>query len=190
MNIEKYKERAMTFQDYIEEAQIKNDEDAKHATNIAKDIRELRKAVEREKDDYVKPAKEIQNKAKAVYDPVINLCNGLEKIITSKASEFILTQRKAIEEKQRKIAERVQSGKIKEETGIRQMEKVPEAKKTIQGENGQIRVAEYEDIEVKNEALIPREYMIPDYVRIRKAVLGGAVIPGVEKIKKIRTSLY
>ncbi len=188
--IELYKERAMTFQEYIETAQIKTDEDAKHATTIAKDIRELRKAVEGEKDEYIKPAKEIQNKAKAQYDPVINLCKVLEKEITTKATEFILQQKKAIEEKQRKIAERAQSGKIKEETAVRQMEKAGEVKKSIQGENGQIRVAEYEDIEITDEALIPREYLVPDTVRIRKAVLGGIDIPGVKKIKKIRTSIY
>lgn len=180
----------MTFQEQIEEAVVKTDDDAKEATNIAKQIKELRLVVEKEKDEYIKPAKEIQNKAKAQYDPVINLCKALEKNITGKATEFILAQRKAIEEKQRKIAERAQSGRIKESTAIKQMEDLGEAKKTVQSEKGQIRVAEYDDIEIKDESLIPREYLVPDTVRIRKAVLGGQEIPGVIKVKKVRTSLY
>jgi transcriptional regulator of heat shock response len=188
--IEVYKNQAMDIYEQVETMEVKTNEDAQEATTIAKQVKEIRLLVEKEKDAYVKPAKEIQNKAKAVYDPVIDVCKNLERTIVAKASQFILAQRKAVEEKQQKIADSVQSGRIKEETALRQMEKIPDVKKSVQGENGQIRVSEYEDIEIQNENLIPRNYLVPDTAKIRKAVLGGVDVPGVIKVKKVKNSLY
>ncbi len=81
-------------------------------------------------------------------------------------------------------------GKIKESTAIRQIENMPEQRKSIQSESSRIGVAEYEDIEIIDEMAIPREYLIPDLKKIKKVVLAGVEVAGVIKIKKVRTSLY
>ncbi len=72
--IEEYKDEAMSFQDTIEEIEEKtayDERDAKKASDIAREIKELKILIEKEKEECLKTAKE---KIDVQYDPVIRFC--------------------------------------------------------------------------------------------------------------------
>ena len=61
------------------------------------------------------------------------------------------------------------------------VEKNPEDKRI-----GEVTVQEKEDIELIDESLIPREYLVPDLFKIKSAILNGKEVPGARKsIKRV-----
>ncbi len=85
--IGKYKDEAMSFQDMIEEIEEKetyNERDSKKGSDIAKEIKELKILIEKEKKEFLKTAKE---KIDVQYDPVIRFCE-YNKYRAEKIVEF------------------------------------------------------------------------------------------------------
>lgn len=188
--IEEYKNSITPIKEQIENIVVRNDEDVATASDITKRIKEVRLKVEAEKEEYVKPAKEIIAKAKNVYDPVILNCKQLEDTIKGKNGDYIIAKNQKIRQEQEKIAKQMEEGKIKEEVAIRKMEQVGEEAKSIRGEISQIRVSERKDVEIFDETLLPREYLVPDFQKIKKVVLAGIEVPGAKIVKKVITSQY
>ena len=103
------------------------------------------------------PAKQILERAKADFDPLIKAFKGVETILKDKATIYITEKNRKIKEEEDKITKKVEEGKMKEGTALKRMEKLPEQTKTVQGNTSQLRVTEYEDIEIVDVNLIPRE---------------------------------
>jgi hypothetical protein len=83
------------------------------------------------------------------------------------------------------IADKVSTGKIDLEEASEKIDGLKPVN-TYSGDSGSINFREHKTIVITDEAKIPRSYMIPDLVKIRADIIGGAVIPGVEiKIEKI-----
>jgi hypothetical protein len=190
MEIQRYRESAVELQTIVDTAIVKSEEDVANATDIAKRIREVRLKVEAEKKEYEKPAKEIIAKAKSVYDPVINTLKTIEDKIKDKSAEYIIAERQRVREAQAKVEKKLEEGKMKDTTAVRKMEEIGEEKKSIRGEMGQMRVTEYKDVEIYDETLLPREYLVPDTQKIKKLVLAGVEIAGAKIVIKNKTSLY
>ena len=80
------------------------------------------------------------------------------------------------------IEVKVQTGKMDIITAAEKMEKITPAT-SVNGENGKIQYRIIKKIIIKDISKLPRKYLIPDSFLIKKDVLSGVKIPGVE-IKK------
>lgn len=171
--------------------EVKSDEDLSKLSDWTKQVKDVSKKVTIEKDEYVKPAKEIISKAKSVYDPFLELAKKVEKILKDKGTAYVIARNKAIEDQKGKIAGRAERGTIREETAVRKMEELPDQIKTAKGESSEFRVTMVDDVEIVDEALIPREYLDINMPRLRAAVCKARIeVPGAKLIQKPRTSSY
>lgn len=186
-----YQDKATELEKFALSIEIKSDDDLTRASDQVKQAKEVQKTIEKKKDEYVLPAKQILERAKADFDPLIKAFKGVETILKDKATIYITEKNRKIKEEEDKIAKKVEEGKMKEGTALKKMEKLPEQTKTVQGNTSQLRVTEYEDIEIVDVNLIPREYMLPDTTRIKAVVLKARVeVAGVKIIKKTKTASY
>lgn len=146
-------------------------------------VKKAKKEVTQVRDKYIAPAKEIISHAKATFDPFINGCDEIEKVLKDKAQEYLLAEEKRAEEARAKEIKKVESGYQKPETAANKIAAIPEADRKAEASNSTLSIRKVKDVKIVDEKAIPDEWYKPrelDMVRIKKAALAGAVIPGVE----------
>ncbi len=185
MNVEEVEEKIKGMKAMVEGTEIKTDEDLEKVADTIKEVKTLGKIVKAEKERFTKPAMEIVNNAREKYLPFEQECKDAENALKDKADVFMEARDKKIEEEEARIAAKVEKGSIKEETGLKQMENVEQQKPTIKTESGAQLQRKMVDVAViVDESKIPHEYYDLNEVRVRRAALAGAIIPGVEIQKK------
>lgn len=173
-----------------ESIEIKTDEQMLEAGEIKKKIKIVGKMVKEKKEAITKPLNDALKQVRELFKP---LEEGYEQADDMIASKMIAYQR-IIEEKQRKIEEearkkleeaqkQLEQGKLTEKQAERVENKIEkkleEAPQVIKkSENFQTR--EIKKFRIINETEVPREYLMIDEVKVRKAMMAGIVVSGVE----------
>jgi hypothetical protein len=158
---------------------------------MIKRIIDLRKRIENEKTEYTKPARDIIAKANDTYNPFIDSCKKAEATLKERSTAFLVDREKKRKEEEAKIAKKLEEGKIKKpETAVRHMEALPEAPRTVKTEESSLRLRMVKKLEITDESKLPREFLVPDTTRIKKALDAGIGVPGAHLIEVPSTSSY
>lgn len=177
------KKDADLFEAVAQEMSINNDEDMQHATKIGADVKFVAKAIQIKKESFTKPLNESLKNIREFFSPVEKQLAWAETLIKEKMNNYLKTQREEAEKKIKALEARVEKGTMKLSTAASKMAEL-EPTKTVKTERGSMNVRVTRDIEVYDEMAIPREYLIIDYVKLRKDALGGKEIAGVKVIEK------
>lgn len=162
-----------------ESLEITSDESLKLATDELSGIKTYAKSLKAEKEKLTKPARDIIKWAQERFRPLEDSLKNAEIYIKTKMLQYHKEVREKAEKEEAQIAGRVERGTIKFETGVRKMGEVNQVQTTSQGDTGVATTKKIKKVEITNQALLPREYLIPDTVLIRKDALAGKEIPGV-----------
>lgn len=185
------KQVAVLKKDAFEGITVQSDEDLARASDSIKRTIELRKKIEKEKEDYTKPAREIIGKANLVYTPLINALKDAEMNLKRISTNYMMEREKKRKDEEAKIAKKLEDGKIKKpETAVRQIEKLPEAPRNVQGTASSLRIRMVKKLEITDESKLPREFLVPDTTKIKKALDAGIEVPGAHLIEVPSTSSY
>lgn len=161
---------------------ILNDEDLHKAKDLLTNVNLAGDMIQKLKDGIIKPINEGLKGIRAMFSPPETEKEQTVMIIKQK----MIFYHNAIEEKRRieeaRIAARVEKGTMKIETAARKIEDMPAIQTKIADGNsvGSVVFKEEKKVVVVDEALIPRQYLVPDMVLIRRAALAGVEIPGVK----------
>lgn len=130
------------------------------------------------KEAITKPMNAALKEARALFAPIED---KLEAAIGSVRKEMTRYQTEAEAEKSR-IAARVGEGrgKLKVETAVGKIAAIGAPEKVAAANGGAVQFVDTPCFEIVDASALPREYLIPDEVAIRKALIGGAVIPGTK----------
>jgi len=170
---------------------VESHDDVAKVSDLIRAVKDVRKKVEDRKEEYTAPAKAIIATAKKDFDPIIAEAKAVEDTLKGKAQAFIVADNKRIADQEAKIAAAAAAGKISDEKALQKLDKLPDQQKSVAGGASRLTVTEYEDIEVTDEAAIPRQYLVVDLVRLKAAVLKARLdVPGVKIIKKAKTSSH
>lgn len=162
-----------------ESLEITSDESLKLATDELSGIKTYAKALKVEKEKLTKPAREIVKWAQERFRPLEDSLKNAEIYIKTKMLAYNKKKDEAAQKKEEAIAGRVERGTMKFETGVRKMDEVEKAETTTRGDVGKVTTRKVKKVEITNPELLPREYLIPDTVRIRKDALADVEIAGV-----------
>lgn len=157
----------------VEAIDVSDNDAVKKAGTI---IKEAKKWLKGERDKYIAPAKEIIAQAKDQYDPFIKNVEDVEKKLKARVTEYVTEQNRIAEKERQRLADRVERGTMKAETAVDKMEKIEDPGKSVGG----VTVRTIKKMRITDASLIPREFLVPDEVAIRKALLNGQEIPGAE----------
>ena len=163
--------------------QITNQTDLTKAVDVLSRIKQVGKLIQEAMNAPIKVAyaayKEIKAKQEAIYGEYLARHEQAEKIVKDKMLAF----QRMVEEERRKeearLAARVEKGTMKFETAVAKMEALPDVPKTAEGKLGSISTRKIKKFEITEESKLPREFLIPDTVKIRQAVMAGQEIPGI-----------
>ncbi len=151
------------------------------AADLIAKLKETGSIIKTKKESITKPLMEALNNARDLFKPIEQQFTNAEGIIKTKILDY---KRKVDEEaraKEAKIAADLESGKIKKlETAEKKIEKIDRVETTTRGNVGEVQIRKVKKVRIVDAAILPREYLIPDNVAIRRDALGGKAIPGVE----------
>ncbi len=183
-----YQKEAERILDYAKSHRVDSDIEIRTATNDLGIISGLKKGIEERRQLYVRPINEhikaVNSAFKLLTDPI----EQADKITRDK----ILTYRAEVERKRREAeainqakidlarreAEFSGTGEITVDTTPVIIPAAPPAR--IQADTANAGTAKVWKFEVSDENLLPKEFMLPDLVKIGKVVRAGVNIPGVK----------
>lgn len=138
----------------------------------------------------------------------LNLILALEKVERGRWKQFEDSVKKASEIMRGKVVKvneelrqigikvkaaleaKVESGRLKDPEKIAaKLEAIQEPERRIVTSSGTFTEKTHQTVKVVDVNLIPRRYLVPDMVKIRKDALANIQIPGVEVVNEIRTSV-
>lgn len=159
---------------------IETQEDYTAAVDLVAKLKETGSIIKNKKESITKPLNESLKQVRSLFAPIEAQFANAETIIKGKLLAY---KRKIDEEaraKEAKIAEKVESGKMKLETGEKKLGQIERVENTTRGKVGEVQIRKIKKVRITDEAAIPRNYLVPDMVAIRRDALGGTAIPGVE----------
>ena len=159
------------------------------AITLLNRINEMGNLIKLKKELITKPLNQSLKNARELFKPLEDQFLNAEKIIKKKILDYSQSVNKIAQEKEEKIAERMEKGIIKLETAEKKINEVDRINKTTQGSYGKVTIRQTRKVRIVNLALIPREYFIPDMILIRNDALSGKNIAGVEVYLEDNVSL-
>ena len=159
---------------------IETKEEYKAAVDLVFRLKEKGSKIKNIKESVTKPLNEALRNYRALFAPAEERQEKIEEIVKGK----ILAHKRKVDELARqeelKIANRVEKGTMRLDTAEKKIENIVRVEQTTRGYVGEVQIRKIKKVRITNEANIPREYLVPDMVAIRRDALGGKEIPGVE----------
>lgn len=159
---------------------IASDNDLPIATELLAKIKTVGKMIKDRKEEITKPLNAALASARELFRPIETSHADAELVIKKKIlgyQDFVEKQRL---EAASKIAARVEKGTMRTDTAMRKMDDLQEVQTKTSTASGTVSTRTIKKVRIINAELLPRDYLLPDTVKINKAALAGVVIPGVE----------
>ena len=169
------KRQVLTVQQKANALTVENPNDAKVASDLLHAIKEATRQLTEKKTDITRPAMESLAKVKALFAPLELALKDADKIVRAKVIAYEVEKQDKIDKETAKITARAVKGTIRPETAVKKLGEVGEVSKT-EG----LRVQTRRKLEITDELLVPREYLIPNREMITKALFANIVVPGCE----------
>lgn len=171
--------RVLTVQDAANLLVVDSPDTAEIASGVLHDIKEATRVLTEKKTDITRPAMESLAKIKALFAPLEQALKAADKTVRAKMLAYTIAEQEKKEAKKAKIAARVEKGTMRENTAVAKLGAVGDVAKT-EG----IQVQTRRQLEIEDEALIPREYLVPDREKITKALFADIKVPGARLVEK------
>lgn len=174
------KTQVTKLEDQVNTLSVTSPDEYKSAIDIVSKLKETGSTIKNKKESITKPLNEALKNARDLFRPIEDQFKQAEMIIKGKMLDY---KRKVDEEarkKEEQIAKRVEKGTLKLETAERKIDEVQRIDQTTKSDIGEVQVRKVKKVRITDETKIPREYLVPDMVKIRREALGGKEITGVE----------
>ena len=162
---------------------IKTADDLTQATEILGQIKQAGKQITEKKEAITKPLNEALKSARAFFAPIEAIWSNAERIVKDKMLTYQREQLAIAAKKTEVIEKKVEAGKMTFEKAAEKIEAVtPE--KSLASENSAVQFRTVKKVVIEDESKLPREYLVPDMVKIRKVALAGVEIAGVKVVEE------
>jgi phosphoribosylaminoimidazole carboxylase (NCAIR synthetase) len=164
-----------------EKLAIKTPDDMAKATEMLSKLNKVSDALTAEKERVTKPLLEALKAERSRWKPAEVMYENAVAFIRRKMTEYQTAAKKKADAEALKIAERVGDGKgkLKIETAVRKIGEIDTPAKAVTTGAGMVKFKTVKKFEVLDKTIMPFEFLVPDEVAIRKAMLAGHEIKGV-----------
>lgn len=174
--------------------EVNTPESMLEAGELRKKIKSVGKLLKDQKEKITKPLNEGLKQARALFAPLEENYEQAEKIISGKMlfyQNICDQETRDIEAKAaadlKKIEDDAKAGKITEHQAEVKEQKIEQKLEQAPGvitKSKDFHTREIQKFRIVNMDAIPREFMLPDEVAIRKAMMAGIPVEGVEYYKE------
>ena len=160
---------------------VTSPKDMEEATSVLSTINKYSKQVKESKETVTKPLNEALKAARALFAPLEDSLDTSLSSIRVAMSTYQTEQKRIADEEAAKIQARVGEGKgkLKFETAVQKIDEIEKPTTNVKTSAGSVKFITIKKFEVTDISLIPKEYLLPNEVMIRKAMQAGIELPGV-----------
>lgn len=162
--------------------QIEDAEGLQASVDLLVRIKKVGNIITSKKLEITRPLNEALGKARDLFRSVEQSYQEAEGIVKQKMVAYNTKIARERAEVAEKLEARVEAGNMRQDTAITKLTAMQAPAATVQGDRGKATFRNVRVVKITDEAKIPREYLVPDMVAIRKAALEGAEIAGVEVV--------
>ena len=173
------KKEVSSIQLAVNSLEVKTPDDAEKASEILHMVKAAAKIVTDKKVEITAPLMASLGKIKALFKPLEDDLADADKRTRAKMLAYTISEQERVEEEKAKIMERAKKGTLRQDTAVAKLGAVGDVAKT-EG----IRVQTRRQLEIVDETLIPREYLVPDREKISKALFADIEVPGAKLVDK------
>lgn len=152
---------------------VKTKDDFELAGKLLKELKTFGAEAEKEEEGFWRPLKQLADKVKSHFKPLKDKIALTEQVVKKEMLAFTLKQ----DEKLKQLETKLETGEIKKVSTY--MNNV--AKEKITGTKD-VQLRTVKQLEITNEKLIPRKYLIVDEQALKKDLLAGVVVEGARVI--------
>lgn len=190
--VKEHKTRVAELMEQMSAIKVSSPEELTAVAGYIGQVKKSKKAITEARDKYIAPAKEIIERAKSDFNPIIDACDEIEAVLKKKAEVFMIAEKKREDDAKAKEIKKVESGYQKPETAVKNMESIKSAETKVKSEHGTLGMTTVKEVVVFDESLVPEEYYKPrelDMVKIKKVAIAGVAIPGVRVDEKSQMAM-
>jgi len=159
---------------------IEDDAGHRQAVDLVATLKETGSRIKNKKESITKPLNEALRNVRDMFRPIEDQFSSAESIIKGKLLDYTRKVNEEARKKEEALAKRVEKGTMKMETAEKKLDTIERVDNTTKGDVGKVSIKKIKKVRIADESKLPREYLVPDMVLIRKDALGGKEIPGVE----------
>ncbi len=175
------KEHVTTVQDVANALLVNSPESMAQATDALHRVGQAEKFIAFKKEGITRPLMQSLASVRDLFKPLETNLAEAKRIIKGKMISWQTEEDARIQKEKDRITKRVEKGTMKPETAAGKLEKVGDAPVSTKGDVGKATIREVKKVRVADEALIPREYLVPNMTLITESVLRkGLTISGIE----------
>ena len=167
------------LENQAEAVTIATQADYVNTIDLVSKLKETGKLIKDKKESITKPLNEALRNARDLFAPIEDQFIKAEAIVKTKLLDYKRMKDAEARTEEAKIVARVEKGTLKLETAEKKLDTIERIDTTTRGAVGIVQIRKIRKVRIVDESLIPREYLKPDEVAIRKDALNGKTILGV-----------
>lgn len=171
--IAEVKGKVLAVQEAAYKYVIKDSKDLTLGENMLRTIKDIETGITARKEEITRPLMKALASARDLFKPLETGHAEAKKVIKEKMLAYQIEEEQRIAEAQAKIEARVEKGSMRPDTAAGKLETIQEGKSKL---NTRI----LRKLEIVDESLLPREFLVPDRDAITKALFAGTVVPGAQ----------
>lgn len=152
----------------------------KRAVEVLSQMNRYSDTVKTKKEELTKPINITLKNIRLMFKPVEEIYDESISILRKKMSDYQTAELKTREEEALRIANRVGEGKgkLKVETAINKIESLDKPEEAVSTDSGTVKFRTVKELEITDETLIPRKYLVVDERLLTNDLKNGHTIPG------------
>ena len=176
------KQKASKVIEKAEITKITSQSTLEGAKTLLSDITGTQKVLKALRESMTQPINEGLRKIRALFSPVEDNLKETKEQLKEKMSDYNIKIKKEVEEKKAEIVAKVGRGDVDFDKASKQIERADQKVEAIP-------TRKIREVQVIDEAKIPKKYWALDMVLLRKDAMAGVEIPGVKvEIKEVIVS--
>ena len=180
VEVKEYKKLVIFVQERANAITIIDEAGMKEGADLLDAIKKVETSITDRKEAITRPLMTALASARDLFKPLEVGHAEAKKTIKAKMLEYTVAESERIEKEKARIEARVEKGTMRTDTAVQKLEDLYEIT-TFSGAKGTSTIRKQTRLRVYDESMIPREYLVPDLVKIGQAVLReGKEVPGVE----------
>jgi seryl-tRNA synthetase len=159
---------------------IKTTEDYAMADELRGKIKQVSKLIKEKKEEITKPINDSLKHIRDLFKPIETKNEQAIEFLDSKMISFRREEDARIKAEEIKIANKVETGYIKNETAVAKTMALGDVKTNLKVAGVKTTIRRLPRCRIKSELLIPREYLVVDEKLVLDALKAGKLVAGAE----------
>lgn len=168
----------------VGDLEIKTQDDLRAATDVLSQVKTAQKSLKAEKEKILGPQLDAVQATRNLFAPFEAQLNDAEFSIKRKMIAYEDEESSKARIEEAKIQAKLDAGRMKPETAAKKIEQIETVAPQVSGNKGVVQFRTVRKVVIDHPELLPREYLMPDEQKIKKAALAGISVAGTKVVEE------